>query len=361
MSSTTILSLVAESVRKISAYHVQPPKGLIKMDAMENPWTMPDDLVAEWQTGLAKVAMNRYPSAEAPELKKILREVMSVPEESGILLGNGSDEIIQMLIMLIAGSGRSVMAPEPGFVMYSMICSWLGVSYHGIELNADFSLDIDHFVQQIETRDPGLIFLAVPNNPTGNLFAAEDIERIIDASNGIVVFDEAYMAFTDTDFLPYLLNNPDVLIMRTLSKIGLAGLRLGMLIGATSWINEINKIRLPYNINVLTQYSAEFALRNFDRFKEQTDLLIRNREVLFNELVKIKGSTIFPSEANFLLIRSEIVPARQLHQKLKDSGILVRLLDGGHHLLNQCIRVNVSSDEEQSVFLEALNAIIEPV
>ena len=266
-----VADLVRPEIRALSAYHVPDAAGLIKLDAMENPYPWPDALKAEWLETLRDAELNRYPDPRGRAVQAALREAMGIPRDVGLLLGNGSDELIQMLALTAAGPGRKVLSVDPGFVMYRMIALFAGMEYLGVPLAVeDFALDLPAVLEALRRERPALTFIAYPNNPTGNLFDPEAIAAIIQAAPGLVIVDEAYAPFTDATFLSRLGEWPNLLVMRTVSKMGLAGLRLGYLAGPPEWLDEIDKTRLPYNINVLTQTSAAFALRHKAVLDEQT-------------------------------------------------------------------------------------------
>jgi histidinol-phosphate aminotransferase len=274
-------------------------------------------------------------------------------------LGNGSDELIQMLAMTVSDPSRVVLSLDPGFVMYRMIATFCGMRYVGVPLDAtDFSVDMPAMLQALEQYQPALTFVAYPNNPTGNLFAQEQLLRIIEAAPGIVVIDEAYAPFTDSSFMDRVGDYPNLLVLRTVSKMGLAGLRLGLLAGPVEWIGEIDKTRLPYNINVLTQVSAEFALRHQAVFDAQTDAIRRERAGLFQALSGLEGVTPYPSEANFILLRMPGGRAGEIHAGLRENGVLVKCLDGAHPDLADCLRVTVGTPGENKLFLQALAAVL---
>jgi len=348
---------VRPEIRALAAYHVPNPGNLIKLDAMENPYRLPDDLVEGWLDALRQVDMNRYPDPGAQVIKERLRRVMGIPEGQGILLGNGSDELIQILAMAVGGEDRVVMAPEPGFVMYRMIATFIGMRYVGVPLRAeDFSLDLDAMLAAIEAHQPALIFLAYPNNPTGNLWSRSDIETIIGAAPGLVVVDEAYAPFAADSFLEDLGRWDNLLVMRTVSKMGLAGLRLGYLCGPEDWLTEFEKIRLPYNINVLTQASAAFALDHHAVFDEQARLIREERAALDGALRVIEGLQVYPSQANFILFRAPAGRAGAIFESLKARGVLIKNLSGQGGVLADCLRVTVGTPEENARFVEALKA-----
>jgi histidinol-phosphate aminotransferase len=358
---TQIHRWVRPDIVSLAAYPVPDSTGMLKLDAMENPYGWPADLTAHWQSKLADARINRYPHPDAPEVKDGLRTVMKIDPRWDIMLGNGSDELIQLIAMAVSGPGRKVLAPEPSFVMYRMITRFLGMDYIGVPLTETFELDLELILTRIDREQPAVVFLAQPNNPTGNLWGDEKLRRIIEAAPGLVVMDEAYTAFTDANYLDWLEDYPNLLIMRTLSKVGLAGLRLGILIGDPAWIEQINKLRLPYNINSLTQLSARFALDHFEVFEQQTAELIQQRSALHTSLANVPGLTIYESQANFLLVRTEPGQAARLHAALKEAGILIKKLDGSHPLLKDCLRITVSFESENQRLLTALHQILEPV
>ncbi len=347
---------VRPEIKAISAYHVPDASGLIKLDAMENPYTWPDELREEWLELLRTIDVNRYPDPTAAAVTSRLQKTMNVPVGARLLLGNGSDELIQMLAMTLGGPGRTILSVDPGFVMYNMIAKFVGMEYVGIPLRpADFSLDMPALLRALEQHQPALVFLAYPNNPSGNLFSEQELVQIIQAAPGVVVIDEAYAPFTDASFMSRVGDFPNLLVMRTVSKMGLAGLRLGLLAGAPEWIEQIDKTRLPYNINVLTQVSAEFALQHQDIFDAQTSEIRQQRTVMFDALQTVDGISSFPSEANFILVRMPQGRVQEIHAALRERGVLVKNLDGAHVSLQDCLRITVGTPEENGAFLQALN------
>lgn len=345
---------VRPEIRAISAYHVPDPGKLIKLDAMENPYTWPAEMVEEWLALLKQTHVNRYPDPAARGLTAELRKAMDVPEDMGVLLGNGSDEIIQILALALGGEGRAVLAPEPGFVMYRMIATFSGMDYVGVPLQENFSLDLPAMLEAIEEHDPAVIYLAYPNNPTGNLFDEGEIEAIIRAANAVVVVDEAYHAFAGKSYMSRLGEFDNLLVMRTVSKLGLAGLRLGLLAGPQPWLDEFDKVRLPYNINVLTQASAEFALSHLAVFDEQTRLIREERTRLLAEMGKLAGLTVYPSAANFILFRVPQGRADAVFESIKQGGVLIKNMKATSGPLADCLRVTVGTPEENDAFLAGL-------
>lgn len=351
----SLLKWIRPEIRKLTAYHVTDAHGLIKLDAMENPYGLPDDLMLELQQRLSSAALNRYPDPSSGELTKVLSRAMNVPEGKSILLGNGSDELIQMLAMAVAEKGRCILSFDPGFVMYPMIAEVVGMSYVGVPLTQNFELDMAATHDAIVKNNPAIIFIAYPNNPTANCFSKDDIEAIIKMAPGFVIIDEAYNAFAQDTFMPLLENYDQLLVMRTVSKMGLAGLRLGLLCGHPDIIHEIDKIRLPYNINVLTQVAARFALENIDVLDQQATLIREQRESMLAQMQTIDGIRVFTSKANFILFRIENKSASDVFESIKAQGVLIKNMKANEGLLNQCLRVTVGTPEENQLFIGALN------
>ena len=346
--------LIRPEIRALNAYHVADPGDMIKLDAMENPYHMPEALMGEWLELVQQAEINRYPDPAAKSLSKVLIDYMEVPENNSIILGNGSDELIQIMAMAVAQPGRKILAPEPGFVMYSMIAKFAAMEYVGVPLQQDFSLDMQAMMAAIKQHQPAIIFLAYPNNPTGNLFSEDDIVEIIKAAEGLVVVDEAYHPFACTSFMSRLGEFDNLLVMRTVSKMGLAGLRLGLLAGPEKWIGEFDKVRLPYNINILTQVTAEFALKHSDVFEQQATLIREQRDWLFSELSHFSQFEVFPSRANFILMRVLEGDATSIFESLKQQGVLIKNMHPAGGVLSQCLRVTVSSAEENTALVKAL-------
>lgn len=346
--------LIRPEIKALSAYHVADAEGMIKLDAMENPYGLPSDLITRWLQQLSQASLNRYPDPHATTLRDKLRAYMQIPADQAILLGNGSDELIQMMAMSVAQPGRAILAPEPGFVMYKMIATFVGMDYIGVPLREDFSLDLAAMLAAVKKHQPALIFLAYPNNPTANLFDEQVMLDIIKASKGLVIVDEAYQPFAGASFMSRLGQYDNLLVMRTVSKMGLAGLRLGLLAGAPEWIDEFDKVRLPYNINVLTQISAVFALENADVFEAQAAAIREQRSWLLDELNKLADLQVYPSSANFILVRFGKKNATRVFELLKQQGVLIKNLSPAGGALDQCLRITVGAANENQTFISAL-------
>lgn len=343
--------LFRQEVLALHAYHVPPCTGMIKLDAMENPYLPPPQLRDEIARLAAGAAINRYPDASAQNLKEKIRDITGLPQGMDVLLGNGSDEIIQLLALAVAKPGATLLSVEPSFVMYRMIAAFTGLQYVGIPLTEDFALDLPAMLAAIQQHQPALIFIAYPNNPTGNLFDAEAIKQIIEAAHGLVVVDEAYYAFANSSFIPMLAKYSNLLVMRTFSKLGMAGLRLGFIAGSKTWLEQLEKLRLPYNIGVLTQLVAEKLLQHHDFLLQQAEQIKQDRTWLYERLAAIDGVRPYASAANFILFR--VARANTVFDGLKHRNVLVKNLHG-HPALTDCLRVTIGTPEENERFIVAL-------
>jgi histidinol-phosphate aminotransferase len=353
-------NIIRPEVRALAAYHVPDAGGFVKLDAMENPYTLPENLRSELGRRLAEVAMNRYPVPSYAQLKAKICGRLSVPTGYDVILGNGSDELITLLSVACAKPGAKVLAPTPGFVMYAMSARFAGLEFVGVPLRPDFTLDKAAMLAAIAQQKPAITYLAYPNNPTGNLFDADDMVEIMRAvgDTGIVVVDEAYQPFAQASFMPRLAEFDNLVVMRTVSKLGLAGIRLGYMSASAALLAEFDKVRPPYNVNVLTQAAAEFMLDHVAVLDAQAATLRDERTTLLTVLTGLPGIEVFPSAANFLLIRvkSEKNNADTVFSTLLDRKVLIKNVGKMHPLLENCLRVTVSTPEENRLFLDALTA-----
>ena len=343
--------VIRDEIRALSAYHVQSAQGLVKLDAMENPYRLPEALRREIGEAVANAEINRYPDPAAPALVQRLRKVMGIGSEYDVLLGNGSDEIIHIIVQSVARPGAVVLAPRPSFVMFSVYAQLAGLRYVGVLLNPDFTIDTPSFLRALAEHRPAVVFIAYPNNPTGNLFSEEAIGRIVAAAPGLVVIDEAYNAFARKTFMTRLAEFPNVVVMRTLSKLGLAGIRLGYAVGRPEWIREFDKVRPPYNVSMLTHVVAERILAHHEVLDAQARSINAERERLDGELRKLPGVTVFPSDANFILVR--VPDAARVFEGMRRRGVLVKNLHTGVPLLDHCVRLTIGTPEENRRCLAA--------
>lgn len=360
-SPNAVLGRIRQDVRSMQAYAVQDAVGLIKMDAMENPHRLPAPLQAALGARLGALALNRYPGARVHELQRALAAHAGLPQEFGLMLGNGSDELISLLAMACDVPGASILAPVPGFVMYAMSAQLQGLRFHGVPLTADFELDEKAMLAAIGEHRPAIVYLAYPNNPTANLWDDAAIENIVlaaRATNSLVVLDEAYQPFAARSYIDRVARHGHVLIMRTLSKFGLAGVRLGYLLGPRAIIAEIDKVRPPYNISVLNCECALFALEHAAVFAEQARDLRTQRAALLAALRAMPGLKTWDSDANMVLVRvlGEGERAATVFAGMKSRGVLIKNVSKMHPLLANCLRLTVGTADENAQMLAALQA-----
>ncbi|HYG54842.1 MAG TPA: histidinol-phosphate transaminase [Burkholderiales bacterium] len=341
--------LVRPEIVALKAYPVAASEGMVKLDAMENPYPLPEDLRRELAARLAEAELNRYPTPSPQKLREAIARRMGVPAGMEILLGNGSDELIQILITALARPGASMMYPSPTFVMYSMGATFTGMRPVPVPLRDDFTFDADVFIERMRAEKPALVFLAYPNNPTGVLYPEDGVARVIRACPGLVVIDEAYHVFAGKSFMPRLAEFDNMLVVRTVSKLGLAGIRLGYLVGRPEWVAQLDKVRPPYNVSVLTQAAALFLFERLDVLEAQAARIKAERAALGTALARLEGVTVFPSEANFFLIR--VPDAERTNQALKEQKVLVRNL---HPAIRNCLRVTVGTPDENRILVAAL-------
>ena len=342
--------LVRPEILALKAYSVPNAEGMVKLDAMENPYTLPGPMRSELAQVLSRVDLNRYPDPGGRKLRELLARKMNVPAGMEILLGNGSDELIQMITLALARPGTSMMYPSPTFVMYGMNCAFSGMKAVPVSVREDFSFDAAAFVARVRAEKPTLVFVAYPNNPTGQLYPEEDVAAVIRAAPGLVVVDEAYHAFAGKTFMGRLTEFPNMVVLRTVSKLGLAGIRLGYLAGRPEWIQQFDKVRSPYNVNVLTQAAALFLLERVEVLEEQAARIRAERATLGKALAALPGVTVFPSQANFFLVR--VPDADRAYQGLLRQGVLVKNLNGP--AIKNCLRITVGTPEENRILLTAL-------
>ena len=355
-AAARVARLVRADVRAMSSYHVPDAQGLVKLDAMENPYRLPPELREALGRRLADVALNRYPQPTYARLKSLLRSRFGIPDGAGIVLGNGSDELISMLTTLLNVPGAAVVAPVPGFVMYAMSAQFAHMRFVGVDLADDFSLDLPAMLAALKAHRPALVYLAYPNNPTGNAFDPAAIEAILRVAPGLVVLDEAYEPFAGDTWMPRLAEFGNLAVMRTVSKIGLAGVRLGYLAAHPAWTDELEKVRPPYNVGVLNEAATEFALEHAAVLAGQASRIVEAREALADELCGLLGrglAAVFPSRANFILVKVSAQGAA-VAQRMRDSGVLIKDVGRMHPALADCLRLTVGTAEENRQMLAAL-------
>ncbi len=357
--ATRMSRYLRADVQGMHGYAVQPSAGFVKVDTMENPFRLPAALRRALGERLAEVALNRYPAERGDVLRAELAKHARMPEGCDIMLGNGSDELISLLTLAADVPGNVVMAPLPGFVMYEMAAKLQGLKFVGVPLTPDFELDAQAMLAAVREHQPALLYIAYPNNPTANLWDDDVIDAIIEAAPGLVVIDEAYQPFAARDSLARLQRHEHVLLMRTMSKFGLAGVRIGYMMGRRALIAEVDKLRPPFNISVLNCEAALFALEHVDEYANQAATIRAEREKLAGAMAALPGVHPFPSEANMILAR--VPDAKRVFEGMRARGVLIKNVSGLHPLLANCIRITVGTPEENPLTLAALRGALEEI
>jgi len=352
-SKTRSLDRVNPEILEINSYSVPKIECSIRLDGNESPFETNPEILSLISNEIASIELNRYPDPESTDLKKIISEKFNFPVD-GLLIGNGSDELIQMLIETVTGKSGVVLVPSPTFSMYGLTSHILNNKVIETDLDENYDLDTEDILNKIKQHDPDLLFFASPNNPTGNAFSTDKIIEVIEASSGIVVVDEAYFDYYGKTFISLIHKYNNLVVLRTLSKIGFAAIRLGVLFGSEEIVGQVNKTRLPYNINTVSQKIAEIVLSNEELLKENYSKITRERERIFTELNKLKDIIVCPSDANFFLI--QVPDADFCFEEMAEKDILIRNLSNSGRL-SGCIRVTIGTTEENNAFLEAISAI----
>jgi len=348
------LHLASEPLAQLSAYRTKPDPAPVKLDANESPWPLPEDARRRLAERLADVPVHRYPDLLARDLKRALAERLGArPEE--LLLGVGSDEVIGVLMSAFGRAPGRVLYPTPTFVMYPITARVHGLEPVEVPLAPDWSLDVEATTRVIRHDTPNLIFLATPNNPTGNRFAPEALEAIVRAApRSLVVLDEAYVAFAGESLGGWVDRHPNVGVMGTLSKVGLAGLRVGWIRMHEALVNEAEKARPPYNLNAYAQAAATALLTEMPELLDaQVEAIVAERSRLV-ELLTPRVERVHPSEANFVLV--EVDDAAAVHAGLLERGVQVRRF-ANEPRLTACLRITVGTPEETDRLVEALDAL----
>ncbi len=336
-----IKNLVKPNILSLRAYQAEEIPCKVKLDANESPYGF---------SAIKSVNTNRYPDPEAKELRKLIAKDLKVKIEN-VLHGNGSDELIYNLMLTFGGP---VLYPTPTFSMYGIIAQALGEKYAEMPLDEEFDLDTDKMLKKIKILRPKLIFLSSPNNPTGNSFSTNRVMKIIRLSNGLVVVDEAYQQFSSNkSFIPLLKKHKNLIVLRTLSKVGLAGLRTGFLIAHRDIINEVNKVRLPFNLNALSQKVAINALKSRSKMRSGIRLIISERKRLFKEMKEIWNVETYPSDANFIFFK--VSDSDKIFKALLKRGVLIRNMKG---IKEGYLRVTVGTPKENTIFIKNLKQLL---
>jgi histidinol-phosphate aminotransferase len=354
-----VAATVRPDIQALSAYAVGHADDAIKLDAMENPYGLPDEVRDAIAAAARATPLNRYPAARHDALEAAVRAAFGVPADAALLFGNGSDELISLIVQACCAPGDAVLSPVPSFVMFEMAARFSHARFVGVPLTPDFELDLPAMLEAIRAHRPKVVFLAVPNNPTGGRWPDNALEAILAEAPGLVVIDEAYQPFADGTWMPRAASLANAVVLRTVSKIGLAGLRFGYLAGPVPWIAEIDKLRPPYNVDVLTEAVMLTVLRHKPVLDEQASRLRASRDGLARALGELPGVTVYPSSANFLLARfSGKMGGNAVHQALKTRRIRVRNFPDTDLALADCLRISLGTPDEHAALIAALRDIL---
>ena len=351
MSRVNLMELVRGNVNSLKAYQVENLDEGIKLHANENPYPLSPELLKKIFQRLEELELNRYPDPDCRKLKQaIANKTGALPEQ--IIIGNGSDELIQYLMQVLCGEGDTIAFPDPTFAMYGITAQCLGLKSVNFPLNDNWDFEAQSALEVLEKHNARLVFISYPNNPTGNCFSDQEIQKLIEQFEGIVVLDEAYHDFAGKSFLNQMEKHNNLVVLRSLSKIGLAGLRVGYGIFPVELAEQINKVRLPYNSNTVSQWVATELLNDFTHVQNQIQSIIEERNRLIDELSKVPDIIAYPSNSNFILFQAPR-GGEKLFNELKNNGTLLRNLNA-HPRLKNCLRVTVGTKQENDQFLDQL-------
>ncbi len=351
------LSLIKPAVLGQPGYTLVSPAARRKLNQNESPFDFPAELKREVFAQVLGQLWQRYPEFVPRDLQAALaRHYGWIPE--GVLVGNGSNELIQATLSVTLGSGDRVVAPTPTFSLYRLLTGVLGGRYVPVPLGENFEYDVDRLIETVRREQARLVVLNSPNNPTGSVLPEGAVERILERTEALVVCDEAYQDFGGPTALRLLAQSSRLVVLRTFSKaFGLAGLRFGLALAHPAVAREIAKGKLPYNVNLITLAAARVALRNASALRARIQELIAIRDRFLARLRDVRGVTAYPTAANFVLIRCRGLGAAELFQRLyQDFGILVRDVSGAPELA-ECLRISIGTEEDMDAVIEALQQI----
>jgi len=355
MSDVDLMELVRSKVKGLKAYQVENLDEGIKLHANENPYPPSPELLKKIFQGLDQLELNRYPDPDCKNLKQAIANKTGALTEQ-IIIGNGSDELIQYLMQVLCDEGDTIAFPDPTFAMYGITAQCLGLTPVNFPLNDNWDFDAQTALEALAKHKARLVFISYPNNPTGNCFSEQEIQKLIEQFKGIVVLDEAYHDFAGKSFLKQMEKHNNLVVLRSLSKIGLAGLRIGYGIFPSVLAEQVNKVRLPYNSNTLSQWVATELLNDFTHVQNQIHTILEERTRLMDKLSKLPGIIAFPSDSNFILFQVQN-GGEKLFKELKKNGILLRNLNA-HPRLKNCLRATIGTKQENDQFLDQLRKTV---
>ena len=351
------LETIKPKVRALAPYTLKPAKARIKLNQNENAWDLPAEIKQETMRRIADLRWSRYPDFVPKQLHQRLADHSGWIAD-GIIAGNGSNELIQALLMVTVGEGRRVLINEPAFALYRQIGTVLGAEVISLPLTPQLDFDVPALQSAIESANPEVTIICSPNNPTGCVISQPDLISLLKAARGLVVVDEAYFEFSDQTVVPLLERHSNLVVLRTFSKaMALAGLRVGYLLAAPELVHEVSKAVLPYNLNVLSQIASEVSIEMYkSALSPLVELIKIERERLFVSLGRIAGLRPLASRGNFMVVQSPIPPSR-VCKELLQREILIRDVSG-YPLLQDYFRVSVGTPEENDQVIKALLEIL---
>src|SRR5881409_2905966 len=352
------LNVIKAKVQALRAYSLSSDRASIKLNQNENPWNLPPEIGSEILRRVNERPWSRYPDFHARALHERLAEFAGWKAD-GIISGNGSNELIQALLMVTVGSGTRVLISEPTFALYRQITTVLGGEVISVPLNSELTYDGEALRSAIESASPPVTIICSPNNPTGCVIDRTDLESLLEATRGLIVIDEAYHEFSGESVVPLLRQHPNLVVLRTFSKaMAMAGLRVGYLLASPEIVREVNKARLPYNLNFFSQAAALAALDEWEALQANVERIVAAREDLLYRLYRVPGVRPYPSKANFILLELAEADPRTVFESVYRRGVLVRDVTS-YPRLQRCLRVTVGSEAENETFLSALRHALE--
>lgn len=356
MQDPSISDVIKAEVRGLTAYTLKHFDAEIKLDQNENPYELPAELKREIVDRVLRRPWGRYPEFVPASVIKTLSKFTGWPED-GILVGNGSNELIQASLSVTLGPGRRLAVPQPTFTLYRLMATTLQADVHPVFLDPEhLTFDVDKLIAASRSAD--IVVVCSPNNPTGSLLDPEALVALLKNAAGLVLLDEAYHEFSGQTAFRYLKEYRNLVVLRTFSKaMAMAGLRFGYMMAHPEIAREVYKAKLPYNVNIFTLAAAEIIIENRAVLDRGIEALVRERDRVFAELQKRKSLRAFPSQANFVLIRTPR-PARELFELLYSQGVLVRDVSA-YPLLDRCLRISIGTPDENDRLLSALDAALE--
>ena len=356
MNLNEAMSLINANIRALKPYHLEPDACTIKLNQNENPFDWPREIKEEVARYCVERPWNRYPPFIPEELKEALASCTGA-ETGSVIAGNGSNEMLLVLLLSLVNRDSTVVFCEPTFSVYKLLVNGLAASPHAIPLNDTLGYDIKAIVEAVKKNPGCVLILCSPNNPTGSAIDEQDLRRILEIHKGFCIFDQAYVEFGGYNAIPLLKEYPNLIITRTFSKaFAGAGLRLGYLVGNPAIVKEINKIKLPYNINFFIEFTALTLLKNRDAIFKTHAAIKAERDAQYRFLQTLPFDAVYPSAANFILVRCR--KRAGLFDALKAAGILVRDVSS-YPLLENCLRISIGSREENQSLNAALKSFFD--